>query len=86
MRVTLLCATQYVNPRVQASDDRTLPEVRPGGPQADGGGYSDFDGRAATSSRHRASSVGSFEGPCAALDSAPPVEPPERTAQHFYGA
>jgi len=55
-------------------------EARPGGSQADGVGYSDYDGRAATLSRHRASSVVVVRGPCAALDSAPPAEPPERTS------
>ncbi len=37
---------------------------------------------AATSSRHRAPSPVPSQGPCAALDSAPPVEPPERTSKH----
>ncbi|MGB5294612.1 MAG: hypothetical protein WBP34_06650, partial [Thermoanaerobaculia bacterium] len=55
-------------------------EVRPGGPQGDGVGYSDCDGRAATLSRLRAGSFVLFDGPCAALDVAPPVEPPERTS------
>ncbi|MGB7489575.1 MAG: hypothetical protein WBN62_04505, partial [Thermoanaerobaculia bacterium] len=55
-------------------------EVRPDGSQADGDGYSDCAGRTATSSRHRVSSVVLYQGPCAALDSAPPVEPPARTS------
>ena len=55
-------------------------EIRPSGSQGDGVGYSDFGGLAATSSRHRASSVVLFRGSCAALDEAPPVEPPERTS------
>jgi len=46
----------------------------------DGVGYSDCNGRAATLSRHRAGSLVLFDGPCAALDSAPPDEPPERTS------
>ena len=57
-------------------------EVRPGGPQGDGVGYSDFDGQAATLSHHRAGHFVLCEGPCAALDSAPPVEPPERTSRN----
>ena len=55
-------------------------EVRPGGPEGDGVGYSDCSGRAATLSRLRASTVMHFDGPGAALDEAPPVEPPERTS------
>jgi len=38
----------------------------------DGVGYSDCNGQAATLSRHRASSVVLCDGPCAALDVAPP--------------
>ena len=63
-----------------------LVEVRPGGPQADGDDYSDCDGRAVTLSRHRASSVVLHRGPCAALDEAPPVEPPERTSGTGMGS
>ena len=37
-------------------------------------------GRAATLSRHRAGSLVLCDGPCAALDVAPPDEPPERTS------
>ena len=55
-------------------------EVRPGDPQGDGVGYSDCNGWAATLSRHRAESSVLFDGPCAALDVAPPYEPPERTS------
>ena len=51
---------------------------------ADGDGYSDFGGRAASSSRHRAPTPVPYRGPGAALDSAPPVEPPERTSQHRW--
>ncbi len=65
--------------------ERALQEVHPGGPQGDGGGYSDSNGRAATSSRHRASSTVPFDGPCAALDEAPPVGPPERTSGTIEG-
>ena len=57
-----------------------LWEVRPGGSQADGVGYSDCKWGAATSSRLRAGSRVVFDGSCAALDEAPPVEPPERTS------
>ncbi len=46
----------------------------------DGVGYSDCNGLAATLSRHRASSPVPFDRSCAALDSAPPDEPPERTS------
>ncbi|MGB5293428.1 MAG: hypothetical protein WBP34_00620, partial [Thermoanaerobaculia bacterium] len=51
----------------------------------DGGGYSDCNGQAATLSRHRAESPEYFDGPCAALDEAPPVEPPERTSGTVEG-
>ncbi len=37
--------------------DRYRVEVRPGGPQGDGVGYSNYDGRAAPLSRRRASSL-----------------------------
>ena len=37
---------------------------------------------AATSSRHRASTSVHYQGSCAALDLAPPVEPPERTSRN----
>ena len=46
-------------------------EVRPGGPQGDGVGYSECNGQAATLSRHRASSLVFYDAPCAALDVAP---------------
>ena len=62
------------------ADDDNLVEARPGGSKGDAVGYSDSNGRAATLSRHRAGSVVLFEGPCAALDVAPPDEPPERTS------
>jgi hypothetical protein len=55
-------------------------EARPSGSQGDGGGYTDFEGRATTLSRHHAGSLVPFDGPCHALDEAPPVEPPERTS------
>ena len=56
--------------------DRYLEEVRPGGSLADGDGYSDYDGLAVTSSRHRAPSPVTYQGPGAALDSAPPANHP----------
>jgi len=54
-------------------------EVRPGGPQGDGGGYSDCDGWATTCALRRAGSEVLFDGSWAALVESPPVEPPERT-------
>ena len=47
----------------------------------DGVGYSDCNGQAATLSRHRAGSLVPCDSPCAALDVAPPDEPPERTSR-----
>ena len=55
-------------------------EVRPGGPQGDGGGYSDCDGWATTCALRRAGSDVLFDGSWAALVESPPVEPPERTS------
>ena len=55
-------------------------EVLPGGSQGDGDGYTAFEGRAATPSRHHAGSVVPSESSCHALNEAPPVEPPERTS------
>ena len=51
----------------------------------DGVGYSDCNGRAATLSRHRAGSCVLCDGPSAALDVAPPDEPPERTSGTIEG-
>jgi hypothetical protein len=52
----------------------------------DGVGYSDCSGQAATLSRHRAGSHVLFGKPCAALDVAPPDEPPERTSDTARGS
>jgi hypothetical protein len=43
-------------------------------------------GQAATLSRHRAGSLVLCESPCAALDVAPPDEPPERTSGTVEGS
>ena len=63
-----------------ATNDSLLVEVRPGGPQGDGVGYSDCNGWAATCALRRAGSVRLYDGTCAALVESPPVEPPERTS------
>ncbi len=67
--------------RIGRDPRRSVRVVRP----ADRGGFFDCDEMAAASSRHRAPTPVPDRRPCAALDSAPPVEPPERTSGTVEG-